>query len=100
MVSKGTYVEIKKIVLKASERSSHIPKDTKDKDFVMKIKGYLLSDAQLKDTVEILTETKRIVKGILIDVNPTYTHSFGNHLDETKKMKDIILSEMEDTLND
>ena len=100
MIKKGTYVYIKKIVLKSSERSSHIPLDTLDKDFVMKVKGYLVNDASLGDNVDILTETKRKVSGILIEANPTYTHSFGDYLDEVKTMKDIILTEMEDTLHD
>lgn len=100
MIEKGTYVYIKKIVLTSSQRSSNIPVDTKDKDFVMKIKGYLTKDASLGDTVDILTETKRKVSGILLEANPTYTHSFGNHLPEVKLMKDIILREMEDILHD
>lgn len=100
MIKKGTYVYIKKILLKSDERSSHIPLDTKDKDFVMKIKGYLIHDASLNDKVEILTETKRKVSGILIEENPTYTHSFGDYLDEVKVMKDIILTEMEDILHE
>lgn len=100
MIKKDTYVCIKKIVLKSNERSSHIPLDTKEKDFVMKVKGYLVKDASLGDSVEILTETKRKVNGILIESNPTYAHSFGDHLDEVKLMKDIILTEMEDTLHE
>ena len=100
MVKKGTYVSIKKIVLTSSARSTHIPIDTQSKDFLMKVKGYLVFDANLNALVEIVTVTKRSVKGVLIEVDPTYTHSFGKHLDEVKKMKDIILSEMEDTLHD
>lgn len=100
MIEKGTYVYIKKIVLKSNQRSSNIPFDTKDKDFIMKIKGYLTKDASLGDEVDILTETKRKVSGILIETNPTYTHSFGDYLDEVKTMKDIILNEMEDVLHD
>jgi hypothetical protein len=100
MLKKGAYVCIKKIVLNSNQRSSHIPLDTKDKDFLMKLKGYLTHDASIGDHVDILTETKRKVSGILIEENPTYTHSFGDYLDEVKTMKDIILSEMEDVLHD
>lgn len=100
MIKKNTFVMIKKIVLTKTERASNVPSDTKEKDFVMKIKGYLTHDAHLNDEVEILTETNRLVKGVLIEVNPSYTHSFGDHLSEVKKMKEIILTEMEDKFYD
>ena len=93
MIQKGTYVMIKKVVLKHDERSNNLPEDTKTKDFMMKIKGYLLKDANLNDLVEIETETKRKVEGILVEVNPSYTHSFGDHVDEIDMMKSIILEE-------
>ena len=93
MIQKGTYVMIKKIVLKHDERSNNLPEDTKTKDFMMKIKGYLLKDAYLSDFVEIETETKRKVEGILVEINPSYTHSFGDHVDEIDMMKSIILEE-------
>lgn len=93
MIPKGTYVMIKKIVLKHDERSNNLPEDTKTKDYMMKIKGYLLKDANLNDLVEIETETKRKVEGILIEINPSYTHSFGEHVDEIDVMKSIILEE-------
>ena len=100
MIKKNTFVLIKKVILTKLERSSNIPEDTKQKDFLMKLKGYLTHEAKIGDEVEILTETKRLVKGILIEVNPSYTHSYGNYLYEVKKMKDIILSEMGDKLYD
>ena len=93
MIQKGTYVMIKKVVLKHDERSNNLPEDTKTQDFMMKIKGYLLKDANLNDLVEIETETKRKVEGILVEVNPSYTHSFGDHVDEIDMMKSIILEE-------
>lgn len=93
MIQKGTYVMVKKIVLKHNERSNNLPEDTKTKDYMMKIKGFLLKDASLNDLVEIETTTKRKVEGILIEVNPSYTHSFGAHVDEIDVMKSIILEE-------
>jgi hypothetical protein len=93
MFKKGTYVMVRKIVLKHDERSSNLPDDTKVKDFMMKIKGYLLHDADMYDEVSIETETKRVVKGKLVEVNPSYTHSFGDHVDEIDVMKKMILEE-------
>lgn len=100
MIKKNTYVLIKKIVLDKEERTAHIPEDTKRVDFVMKVKGVLTHDANMHDEVTILSDTKRYIKGELIEINPSYTHSYGEHLDEVLKMKDIILSEMEGESDD
>lgn len=93
MIKKDSYVMIKKIVLKKEDRTAHLPKDTKAHDFMMKIKGTLLDDANIGDEVMIVTETKRKVKGILIEENPCYNHSFGSHVDEVLQIKEIILKE-------
>lgn len=100
MIKKGSYVLIKQTVLKSNQRSNRIPDDTKLTDFVMKIKGYLEKDSKIGEEVLIKTETNRLVKGILIEENPSYTHSFGRYLSEVKKMKDIILTEFEGEIHD
>ncbi len=100
MIKKDSYVKIKKIVLKKEDRASHLPKDTKEHDFMMKIKGMLVHDANLGDEVTILTDTKREVKGILIEQNPYYDHSFGKHVDEVHQMKEIILNETKEIDHD
>src|SRR5690554_6196437 len=100
MIKKNTYVLIKKIILDHEDRTAHLPDDTKRVDYVMKIKGLLTHDANLNDEVTILSDTHRLIKGKLIEVNPSYTHSYGKHLDEVLKMKSIILSEMEDLNHD
>ncbi len=96
MIDKQTYVMIKKTVLSKEERATNIPNDTKKCEFMMKVKGYLTSKAIINDEVTIMTDTKRLVKGTLIEVHPSYTHAFGNYVEEVQKIKEIILSEMED----
>ena len=96
MIKKGSYVTIKKVVLNKNERAFNLPIDTKEVDLIMKIKGITLHDAKLNETVEIITTTKRIVKGELVEINPRYVHSFGSHIEEIEKMKSIILKETED----
>lgn len=95
MVKKGTLVVIKKIVLNPNERSLNIPNDTKDHPFLMWIKGVLTHDADFGDLVSILTTTKRIETGILIQIEPYYTHSFGKYVDILDEMKEIISKETE-----
>lgn len=96
MIEKMTFVQIYKSVLSRSERSANLPADTKQVPFEFRIKGKLLKSAQIGDTVQILTATKRIETGILIAVEPSYTHDFGHFVQEIEDMKDIILSETED----
>ncbi len=95
MIKKGSYVTIKKVVLNKNERSINLPADTKKVDLIMKIKGTTLHDAQFNEIVEIMTTTKRIVKGELVELNPRYVHSFGSHIEEIEKIKSIILKETE-----
>jgi 2-amino-4-ketopentanoate thiolase alpha subunit len=98
MIEKNTFVQIYKSILSRSERSSNLPADTKQVPLEMRIKGKLLFSAQIGDTVDIITSTKRIESGILIAVEPSYTHDFGHFVQEIEDMKDIILSETEDLL--
>ncbi len=100
MIKKNTYVLVKKTILNKEQRTAHIPEDTKCVDFIMKIKGNLTHDANIGEQVIIITETKRVIEGTLIEINPAYTHSFGEHVEEVMQMKDIILSEVEDISHD
>ena len=45
-------------------------------------KGFLQADAEIGDEVEVKTATGRIEKGTLIEVNPHYTHSYGEFVPE------------------
>ncbi|HBF77856.1 MAG TPA: 2-amino-4-ketopentanoate thiolase [Clostridiaceae bacterium] len=77
MIKKGEWVQIHDIVLKPEERSPHLPEDTKKVPLEMWVKGFLNSDADLGDMVEITTITGRKVKGTLVEVNPTFKYGFG-----------------------
>lgn len=78
----GDWVKIKKIVLNEDERAENIPDDTKKTPLTMWVKGLLMQDAQIGDYVKIQTLTGRIVEGILTEVNPRYTHNFGDTIPE------------------
>lgn len=82
MVKKDTWVRIKKIILEPHERTGNIPDDTKKVPLEMWTKGYLLNDANIKDLVKVKTLTGRIEEGILIEVNPSYMHTYGKFVPE------------------
>jgi len=97
MARKGEYVEIKLVLLKPEERAEHLPEDTKNLPFEAKVRGYLLHDANIGDSVEIETPIGRKVKGILISVSPPYRHNFGKPIRELidigKKIRERYLEE-------
>ena len=96
MIEKNTFVQIFKVVLSSGERSSNLPDDTKRIPFEMRVKGKLMSKASIGDIVEIKTATNRVEQGILLSVEPFFTHNFGHYVPALQEVRNIILSEMED----
>lgn len=78
----GTWVRIHDIILAPEERASNLPEDTKEVPLEMWTKGFLLEEASIGDMVEVKTITGRIVKGNIVEVNPYYTHNFGEFVPE------------------
>ena len=78
----GTWVEIRRVVLRPGERAPQIPDDTKAIPLEMRVKGFLTAPAALSDEVEIITPAGRQVRGTLTEVNPAYTHGFGPPIPE------------------
>ncbi len=95
MIEKGSWVRIHKIILEPSQRAPQVPDDTKQVPLEMWVKGYLQKEAEIGDTVEILTLTGRKETGTLIELNPYYNHSFGKFVPELlvigKQVRDIVL---------
>ncbi|MBE0449637.1 MAG: 2-amino-4-ketopentanoate thiolase [Clostridia bacterium] len=79
---KGDWVKIYRVILKPEERAPQVPDDTKLVPLEMWVKGFLTADAELGDIVEVKTITDRMESGKLVEINPTYTHSFGNFVPE------------------
>ena len=90
MVSKGSFVRIRKTVLQPEERSANLPEDTKLVPFKMWVKGYLLEEAEMFEIVSIKTVDGRIEKGRLKEVFPTYKHNYGEYVEEALKLREII----------
>lgn len=82
MIKKGEWVQIHQIVLNPDERSNHLPEDTKKVPLEMWVKGFLSRESSIGEEAEITTLTGRIVKGTLVDVNPSYKYGFGEFVPE------------------
>ncbi|MGO2265646.1 2-amino-4-oxopentanoate thiolase subunit OrtA [Vagococcus salmoninarum] len=74
----GSYVQIHWIELQPEERTGKIPQDTKEVPLECWLKGFLTEVGQVGETVTIETVTNRLVKGTLVEVNPTYNYGFGH----------------------
>ena len=80
--TKNTWVEIGGIVLEKGERSPKLPDDTKQVPLEMRVKGFLLQEAEIGGEAEIVTPSGRTVRGTLTEINPTYAHMFGRPIPE------------------
>ena len=92
MIRQGTWVEIRRIVLQPGERSPQVPEDTRQVPLEMRVKGFILEPASPGAEVEIVTPAGRRLRGILTEVNPAYTHSFGSPLPELSAIGDEVRS--------
>jgi hypothetical protein len=79
---KGQWVQISDTVLDVGERASQVPDDTKAVPLVMWVKGYLCADAELGASCSVITPTGREVTGKLEEIEPGYTHAFGEYVPE------------------
>lgn len=76
-IETGTWVQIHRIVLPEGERAPQVPMETQQVPLEMQVKGFLAEPAALGEEAEIVTQAGRCLRGILTDINPAYTHSFG-----------------------
>ncbi len=96
MIEAMTYVEIYRMILTPEERAPHLPIETRRVPYEMRIRGYLKNPANIGDMVEIETSSKRIERGILVQVNPFFSHHFGHYVPILTEIRNIILKETED----
>lgn len=74
---KGDWVQIHETVLEPKERAPHLPDDTREVPLELWVKGFINIDASIGDNVDITTVTGRVVSGCLVEINPGYSHNFG-----------------------
>lgn len=77
IIGKGTWVEIRHVVLVADQRAPQLPEDTRRAPLEMRVKGFLAEAAHVGDEVEIVTAIGRRLHGQLTEINPAYEHGFG-----------------------
>jgi hypothetical protein len=82
LIEQGTWVEIHNIILPPGERAPQVPDDTRQVPLEMRVKGFLLKPAALGEDAEIVTTVGRTLRGTLVEVNPAYTHQFGQPVPE------------------
>ncbi|MGB3368898.1 MAG: 2-amino-4-oxopentanoate thiolase subunit OrtA [Acidaminobacteraceae bacterium] len=70
------------MVLSPSERAPQVPDDTKKVPLELWVKGFASVDGNVNDEIEVKTITGRKVIGKVVEINPTFTHSFGNNIPE------------------
>lgn len=73
----GEWVEVRYTLLEPADRSTNLPADTAAQPLLVWVKGFAAADAKMGDELTVETMTGRTVKGVLTDVNPGYTHTFG-----------------------
>ncbi len=80
---KGDWVKVHRVVLGPEERAPQVPDDTKAVPLEMWVKGFLHEDeAAIGDEVTVTTLMKREEKGTLMEIKPSYDHSFGAYIPE------------------
>lgn len=81
-VKKGDWVKVHRIILTSEQRAPQVPDDTKKVPLEMWVKGFAQSDSALGEEVTVKTITGRLETGKVVEINPTYSHSFGNFIPE------------------
>ena len=96
-VKAGSWVEIYSVILEPGQRAPQVPEDTAKVPLELKLKGFLVDDADIGDEVEIESIIGRKYTGKLIDADPSYDHSYGRPIPELLKvgreLKEIINDE-------
>lgn len=73
----GDWVEVERVLLEPADRAANLPEDTAAQPLRMWVKGYAKAGAAVGGEVAVETMTGRSVTGVLTEVNPGYTHTFG-----------------------
>jgi hypothetical protein len=82
MIKKGSFVEVRKVLLEPADRAEHLPEETKKVPLEARIRGFLLKDSNLGEEAEIETHIGRTVRGTLVAVDPPFTYGFGKPVRE------------------
>jgi hypothetical protein len=76
-VARGTWVELRRVVLPPGERAPQVPEETQRVALELRVKGFLANDAARGEAAEVVTAAGRRLRGTLDRVLPSYDHGFG-----------------------
>lgn len=76
-VERGTWVELRRVILAPGERAPQVPEETQRVPLELRVKGFLVHDAAPGDTAEVMTAAGRRLGGTLERALPSYEHGFG-----------------------
>ncbi len=97
----GNWVLIEQLYLTADQRQSHLPEETKQKDFMLRVKGFLLDEeCAIGSVCTIRTKTGRIIEGKLLDIFVAFDHSFGDYVQETEYIEPSVKAIFDGGLNE
>jgi len=83
----GDWVRIHDTVLDAGRRSDRLPPETRAVPLEMWVKGFLIDgQAGPGDRVTVETAAGRRVEGVLVDLSPSWSHGFGDHVPELDEL--------------
>ncbi len=87
---KNDWARLHIVALEPSERAPQVPEDTKKVPLEMWVKGRLEEDAEVGSQASVITRTGRRVTGTLEELNPCYTHSFGEWVPELLEVGETV----------
>jgi hypothetical protein len=71
------WVEVSYTLLEPADRAANLPEETASKPLIAWVKGFAKTPAAMGEELTVVTLTGREVAGVLTDVLPGYTHTFG-----------------------
>ncbi len=80
--SSRRWVEVGFVVLEPSQRTGHLPEDTKSVPYYVRVKGFAEGEPEVGQTVTVETLLGRHVDGEVLRVDPEYGHGFGRPVKE------------------
>jgi len=86
MVTKGTWVTIRKTILEPENRAAGIPEDTAATPLIMWVNGFLEQDAELEQAATVRTKMNRLEEGTLEAVNPILKIDYGAYVPEIARI--------------
>ena len=92
---KGQWVEISWVALEVGSRAPGIPEATERVPLQCRVKGFALDEATLGNQVSVGTMSGRVLEGVLISIEPSHTHSFGNPQPELLQIGPSLRREVE-----